>query len=146
MPFVSVTRFRLRSVRFMPSFVRHTLRTVGQVRLSEGFIQGSLLADRRLAFWTMTAWRDQKDMRGYMTGGSHLEAMPLLMDWCDEASLVHWQRSGDGAPSWRDCDTRMRTEGRPSKLLHPSAAHANLAFRLPRLWSTLDIRPSARRR
>ena len=146
MPFVSVTRFRLRSFRFIPSFVRHTLATVDQIRRSNGFIEGSLLADRRLAFWTVTIWRDGMDMRGYMTGGAHLRAMPLLIDWCDEASIVHWQQPGGDVPGWRDCDARMRVEGRPSKLRHSSAVHRELAYRAPRSSPTVAIRRAGHHR
>jgi hypothetical protein len=43
MPFVGVTRLRIRSIRFLPSFVRHFLRTRKQVRQAPGFQGGSLV-------------------------------------------------------------------------------------------------------
>ncbi|HWY07309.1 MAG TPA: hypothetical protein VNY24_10640, partial [Candidatus Acidoferrales bacterium] len=86
MPFISVTRLRVRSLRFMPGFALYVARARSQVRSAAGFQDGSLLADRSLTFWTMTAWDSEESMRRYMTAGSHKKAMPKLMDWCDEAS------------------------------------------------------------
>ena len=63
MPFVSVTRLRLRSVRFLPGFAWHNLRTLKQVKAAPGFRGGSVLADRRWAFWTLTAWDSREAMR-----------------------------------------------------------------------------------
>lgn len=141
MAFVSITRLRIRSWRFMPAFVVDTIRTRAQVTRAEGFIAGSLLPDRAFAFWTMTLWRDAAAMRDYMTHGAHLRAMPKLLGWCDEASVVHWQQDGDGLPDWAEADRRMRAEGRASKVRHPSATHAALDYRPPRLSGAVPIRP-----
>ena len=92
MPFISITRLRVRSVRFLPFFLLYTYRSLGQVKKSSGFQGGGLLADRSWTFWTMTAWDNQESMRRFMTSGSHKAAMPKLLDWCDEASVVHWER------------------------------------------------------
>jgi hypothetical protein len=56
----------------------------------------------------MTAWDNQESMRHYMTAGSHKEAMPRLLDWCDEASVVHWDQTQAVLPSWTEADQRMR--------------------------------------
>ncbi len=70
--------------------------------MAEGYIDGSLLRDRRLTFWTMTIWREEADMRRYMTNGAHARAMPKLREWCDEASVVHWSEDGETLPDWED--------------------------------------------
>ena len=142
MPFVSITRLRIRSVRFLPAFAIHTLRTLRQVKSAPGFRGGSLLPDRRWAFWTMTAWDDQASMRAYMTDGPHRTAMPFLLQWCDEASVVHWDQADGPLPSWTEADRRMREEGRPSKLRHPSPCHADLGFPKPRITATGAITPA----
>jgi hypothetical protein len=67
MPFVSITRLRIRSPRFLPLFGLHTFRSIRQVRKAPGCKGGSLLADRSWTFWTMTAWDSQDSMRRYMT-------------------------------------------------------------------------------
>jgi heme-degrading monooxygenase HmoA len=76
MSLIGVTRLRVRSVRFLPSFAMHFLRTRRQVREAPGFQGGSLLADRRLAFWTMTAWDSRDSMRLYMTTACDNRASP----------------------------------------------------------------------
>ena len=139
MVFVSITRLRIRSWRFMPYFALHTWRTLRQCRQAAGFIGGSLLPDRKLTFWTMTLWQDQRAMRAYMTSSPHLTAMPMLLDWCDEASVVHWTQDEAGAPGWPEADGRMREQGRPSKVRHPAAHHADLSFAAPRLSGAMPI-------
>ena len=142
MAFVSITRLHIRSVRFMPGFALHALASLRQCKQANGFQDGSLLPDRKLTFWTMTLWRDQAAMRAYMAGGAHVRAMPKLLHWCDEASIVHWtQDDAAPPPSWDEADRRMRTQGRPSKVRHPSAVHASLSFAAPRTSRAAPITP-----
>ncbi len=142
MPFISVTRLRIRSVRFLPSFVMDFLRTRRQVRNAPGFQAGSLLADRAWTFWTMTAWDSQESMRRYMTTGPHKATMPHLLDWCDEASVVHGNQPEEALPSWIEADKRMRASGRASKVRNPSPQHATLSYRTPRTAKAGPISPA----
>lgn len=145
MVFVSITRLRIRSLRFMPAFILDTLLTTRQTKRAEGFLGGSLLPDRRRAFWTLTLWRDQADMRRYMTSGAHRKAMPKLLNWCDEASVVHWQQDDPVAPDWIMADRRMRADGRPSKVRNPAPHHRDLTFAAPRTAGAVAIAPVKRR-
>jgi hypothetical protein len=133
MAFVSITRLRIRSARFLPFFAVHTLRTIRQVKASPGFQCGSLLPDRKFTFWTMTVWDSQQSMRNYITSGAHKTAMPKLLNWCDEASIAHWEQPENTPPTWSEADRRMRTEGRVSKVNHPSPNHANLNYDAPQI-------------
>ncbi len=142
MSFISVTRLRLRSVRYLPGFVLHTFGSLRQVRKAPGFRGGSLLPDRRWAFWTMTAWDNRESMRRYMTTGSHRTAMPRLLDWCDEASVVHWEQPEDAIPTWAWADKQMRETGRASKVHNPSSQHVTLTYRTPRTFGAGPIRPA----
>jgi hypothetical protein len=142
MPFVSITRLRIRSVRFLPGFGMHTLRSISQVKKSPGFLGGALLPDRSWTFWTMTAWDSQESMRQYMINGSHRAAMPHLLHWCDEASVVHWDQPEADLPTWEEADRRMRQGGRASKVNFPSSSHATLNYRTPRLSGGGPISPS----
>ena len=140
MVFVSLTRLRIRSIRFVPGFAVHTLRSLRQIKKSPGFHDGALLADRSWTFWTMTAWDSQESMRAYMTSGAHKTAMPHLLHWCDEASVAHWTQPEITLPSWIEADRRMREQGRISKVLHPSSQHASLNYRTPRTTAGGPIR------
>ena len=142
MIFVSLTRLRVRSFRFVPRFVLHTLRSVRQVKKAPGFQHGALLPDRSWTFWTMTAWDTQESMRQFMTTGTHSRAMPHLLDWCDEASVAHWSQPETTLPSWTEADKRMREGGRASKVRNPSPDHATLSFRTPRTTGHASIRRS----
>jgi len=66
MVFVSLTRLRIRSIRFVPLFAFHTFRSLRQVSKSPGFQSGSILADRSWTFWTLTVWDMQESMRAYI--------------------------------------------------------------------------------
>ena len=98
--FVSLTRLRIRSFRFVPLFALQIFRALRQVKKAPGFQRGALLADRSWTFWTMTAWDSQDNMRQYMTTGAHKSAMPHLLHWCDEAAVVHWSQPEETLPGW----------------------------------------------
>ena len=140
MIFVSLTRLRIRSFRFVPGFVLHTLRSLRQVKRAPGFHDGALLADRSWTFWTMTAWDREESMRQYTISGAHKQAMPHLLHWCDEASVAHWTQPEATLPSWIEADKLMRESGRASKVRHPSAQHASLGYRAPRTTTGGPIR------
>jgi Domain of unknown function (DUF3291) len=145
MPFVSITRLRVRSVRFLPSFFLHAIRSQRQLKVSPGFLNGALLPDRSWTFWTMTAWKDEECMRRFMTSGAHKAAMPGLLEWCDEASVVHWEQPESELPTWSEADRRMRAQGRASKVRHPSPLHATLSYRSPRVTRSGPILPAGAR-
>jgi hypothetical protein len=146
MTFISLTRLRVRSIRFLPLFAFHTFRSLSQVRKAGGFQGGSLLTDRSWTFWTMTAWDSEESMRAYRNSSSHKMAMPRLLHWCDEASVAHWVQAETGLPSWTEADKRMRESGRASKVLNPSPQHATLSYTPPRTTLSGPIQPSGSNR
>ena len=132
MTFVSVTRLRLRSLRFLPVFLWTNELVVRQLTASPGFRKGRLLIDKHRTFWTLTLWSDQASVRQFRDAAAHRVAMPKLLNWCDEASLAHWEQSEDALPAWPDAWARLLREGRPSRVRYPSAEHTQLAFPAPR--------------
>ena len=131
MPLISVTRLRIRSLRFLPAFGFHAMRANSQLRGAVGFEAGALLPDRRRTFWTLSCWELAEDIRAYMTTGPHRTAMPKLMQWCDEASVVNWEQEKPTLPDWLEADRRMRLEGRPSKVRYPTPEHLGMTFAAP---------------
>ena len=72
------------------------------------------------AFWTLTAWQEEATMRAYRITPPHLHAMPKLIEWCDEAAVVHWNKESAELPDWKTAERRMAESGRLSKVNHPS--------------------------
>ncbi len=123
MPLVSVTRLRLRSWRFFPSFLWHAAKSQRQAQRADGNLALQVRADGR-AFWTLTLWRDRAAMRDYMIAGSHRVAMPKLQHWCDEASVSDWDQDATTLPTWAEAESQMAAQGSLSKVKHPSPAHS----------------------
>jgi quinol monooxygenase YgiN len=123
MPLVSITRLRVRSTRYLPEFVLRALASVRQARRSAGCLSVDVRREVKFIFWTRTLWRDEQSMRAFMTTGAHHAVMPKILDWCDEASVTHWRQDSDDPPDWPTAETKMRTEGRTSRVRHPSPAH-----------------------
>ncbi|WP_210206715.1 DUF3291 domain-containing protein [Methylobacterium durans] len=141
-PSISLTRLRLCSWRFLPGFVPLTLRSARQAERAPGFLDGAVLGEpARLTFWTLTAWTDEATMRAYMLSGVHRAAMPRLLDWCDEAAVARWEAAEAALPGWAEADRRLRELGRPSKVRHPSPAHAGLRHAPPSLTRGARLRP-----
>ncbi len=137
MPFISATRLRIRSFRFMPAFILHTFRSSRQLVKAPGFLNGKTLVDRKLVFWTLTSWADEASMRAYRNSGAHKAAMPKLQYWCDEASVAHWQQETAGLPTWPDTHQQM-LKGRISKVRHPSPDHLSMQIAAPRYPSKME--------
>lgn len=120
---VSITRLRIRAVRFLPLFFWHTFRSLKQARASDGCLAAAV-NNFDGAFWTITVWHDRAAMRAFLLSGAHRRAMPKLAGWCDEASLAHWDQEVAALPPWGEAAERLGREGRCSKVDHPSRAHA----------------------
>lgn len=128
---VSVTRLHLRSARFLFPFIVYSLRAMRQAKRSPGNIVSDARRDTHGGYWTRSVWRDADSMRAFMTSGAHQQAMPKLLDWCDEAALVHWEQQGDALPEWHEAHARLVRDGRRSKVRHPSPVHASLDYPPP---------------
>jgi hypothetical protein len=125
MAFISVTRLRVRSALYLPEFLWDTFQSVRQAERTSGFLGGRLLVNAGRVFWTLTAWQDDSAMNAFRTGGAHRKAMPKLLDWCDEAAVVHWTQDSKEIPPWTEAGQQMIEKGRLSKVNHPSPAHAS---------------------
>jgi hypothetical protein len=129
MPFISVTRLRLRSWVYLPPFIVQAFRAIRQAANAEGNLAVATLRDRRNTFWTTTSWSSEDSMKAFMRSGAHAAAMKKLLNWCDEATLAHWTQDDANLPTWDQAHARIQREGRQSKVNYPSAAHT--ANRIP---------------
>ena len=122
MPVISITRLRVRSWRYLPAFLFAALRIGRQAARAEGNLASKVLRDRRNAFWTSTVWDSEASMKAFMLAAPHGPAMRKLLEWCDEAALVHWTQENAELPTWSEAHKKMLRYGRLSKVNHPSAA------------------------
>ena len=124
MAVVSVTRLRVRSLRYMPGFLWYTYQSRRQLARSPGFLGGLLANAPGRTFWTTTAWTDEASMKQFRDASWHKKAMPRLLDYCEEASLARWTQDSADLPSAATMLERLRTTGRVSKVRHPTPGHA----------------------
>jgi len=80
----------------------------------------------------VTAWEDEAAMRKYRQQGAHGRVMPRLLNWCDEAAYVHWNQDTPELPDWSQAHRRLVSEGKLSKVYHPSPAHVDKQFAEPK--------------
>jgi hypothetical protein len=140
MPFVSITRLRGRSWRYLPGFVIQSLRAARQAKLATGSLSVSVLRDADWAFWTRTVWRDKAAMRSFMRSGVHRRIMARLPEWCDEAALVHWVQDANEPPSWPEAHRRLQGEGRRSRVNQPTEAQRRFKIPKPRRSGGLALK------
>lgn len=124
MPAISVTRLRLRSLRFLPAFIWYTLAANRQVAKAPGLLSGWVGNESLRSYWTSTAWDSPASMRAYRNSGAHLAAMRKLLHWCDEASFAHWEQDDGAAPEPAAAHAAMAARGTVSKVAFPSDRHA----------------------
>lgn len=123
MPQVSITRLRLRSIRFLPAFFWYTYLSLRQARGTAGCLDVRIRQHEK-AYWTLTGWRDSAARSAFMLAGPHRKVMPKLANWCDEASLAHWDQASEALPSWQEATQQLERCGRTSRVDHPSPAQA----------------------
>jgi hypothetical protein len=140
----SVTRLRVRSLRYIPAFVWQTFLSQRQAVRAPGFLGGRLLLDAGWTFWTLTVWDGERAMKAFRGSGPHAQVMPRLVEWCDEASYAHWIPTGAPVPSWPEAYEHLVGEARLSRVAHPSPNHEARHFAEPRLKPLIgvDLKPA----
>lgn len=129
---VVATRFRLRSLRLLPAFMRASNASAAQARQAPGYLGGRLLADVGLTFWTLTLWDSEQAMRQWRNRGAHLGAMRQSSSLVREADVARWRQVDSTLPSWREVGRRMRAESQTMRGLPASTQEHRDAIRPPR--------------
>lgn len=121
---VSITRLRVRSIFLMPLFTYHAMRTMTQAQKADGVLGVETRFEKNNVVWTKTVWNEESAMKEYRGSGAHQIAMRILSEMCSEASVARWQQDSTDLPTWEEAHHRMITEGKLSKVKHPSPLHA----------------------
>jgi heme-degrading monooxygenase HmoA len=140
MPFISITRLRVRSWRFLPAFFVQAIRSARQAKAAPGNLGVSVLREDGNIFWTRTVWDSEASMKSYILEGVHHKVMRKLLDWCDEAAVAHWTQASRETPTWPEAHTQLERIGRPSKVDHPSEAHSQFRFSEPQVGPGKELR------
>jgi hypothetical protein len=122
-----------------------TFLTQRQLARASGFLGGRLLVDASRTFWTLTVWENESEMKAFRSAGAHARVMPRLAGWCDEASYAHWVTDNACIPAWPEAYARLVSEGRLSRVAHPSADHEARHFASPRLKPLIGLNLKAAR-
>ena len=139
MPFVSVTRLRVKSIFFLIPFMRANEASVKELKASVGLLKGKELIDKKLTFWTITIWENEESMKGFRGSLSHRNAMQHLPKWCDEASYHHWVQEDNEVPDWDTISEKLYSQGKLSKVRNPSKAQIENQFP-PIKWTKTERR------
>jgi heme-degrading monooxygenase HmoA len=123
MAFISVTRLRLRTVRFLPAFIWRAQQSESQARKSPGNLGVELRKTKGWTFWTLTVWSSANDMAAFRRASPHREAMAKLQHWCDEAAVAHWEQDAPNLPTWNEAAEHLYASGTLPQVLYPSADH-----------------------
>ena len=139
--FVSITRLRLRSWLLLPAFFMDANGSAKQAAQFPGFRAGKTLFDRKLVFWTLTAWDSEGAMRSYRSTGVHRGAMPKLAKWCGESQTAHYTTEETTLPSWAEAHAELMARGHIYKVDRPSGTQTMDAIPAPstEAWRTRDI-------
>jgi len=139
MPFVSVTRLRVKSLFFLIPFIRANEASVKEIKISKGILKGKELIDKKLTFWTVTIWENEESMKKFRGSIVHRNAMQQLPIWCNEASYHHWIQEDDEFPTWDTVSKILYSEGKLSKVRNPSKAQIENQFP-PIKWTKTERR------
>ena len=139
MPFISVTRLRVKSLFFLIPFMRANEASVNEIKVSKGLLKGKELIDKKLTFWTVTIWENEESMKKFRGSIAHRNAMQQLPKWCNEASYHHWIQEDDEFPSWDIVSKKLYSEGKLSKVRNPSKAQIENQFP-PIKWTKTERR------
>ncbi len=125
-PYVSITRLRLRDEAFLDEFMTDSLAAHAQAGAATGNLGLDLLVEAANTFWTKSTWTDRAAMRAFMASGEHAATMPKLRTWCDEAHVAHWEQQSAELPTWEEAHRQLLAVGRRSAVDHPTPAHESM--------------------
>jgi uncharacterized membrane protein len=106
---------QLRRFRDVPAFMAAALRLQGAFADSPGAIEMSLrAAPLRRTFWTLSQWRSDADLRGFVAHAAHVDVMRRFRPAMRSSNFITWHTADDHRPTWTDAAVRLATDGQPT--------------------------------
>ena len=109
------SRLELRRARDIPGFLRAAMRIRTQVLASDGAYGVSLIAQPlRRTFWTLSAWRDDAALHGFVRTAPHVDVMRKYHDRMKDAAFTTWTEPASDLPHARSNSRNLwqRARGR----------------------------------
>jgi hypothetical protein len=104
------SRFPLRAHRFIPGFLRDTLRIRRQLATAAGLVGYTLNAQlARKTFWTFSVWNDRRSLDAFAGSEPHREMIQRLRSRMDHSRFEFFTLTGAEIPSdWEQMMERVR--------------------------------------
>ena len=110
-----ISYFRLKGLRVMPGFALNALRIERQLLRSDGLIAHSSGAKPgSLEFWSVTVWRDESALMGFVRAQPHAGVMEAMRPAVVRSEFVRWWVDGAFVPPDREeAEARLRRKLAP---------------------------------
>lgn len=118
--YLSMTRLKLKSPLYLIPFFIQNEKILSQLRATQGFIKGKVLAAPNLSMWTVTLWKSEQDIRTFYLNGEHGETMEKINEWSSDSAICHQLIESDEIPSWENIRLQLIKSGRFRDLTEPS--------------------------
>ncbi|MCO1655171.1 antibiotic biosynthesis monooxygenase family protein [Pseudonocardia humida] len=106
-PLVMASRFRLRSFRDVPPFLRDAMRVRTLVRRSPGALGVSLVArPLRREFATLSAWRDRESLDAMVRAEPHRSVMARYRAAMADSRFVFYAPA-EYPPTWEEARAKL---------------------------------------
>ncbi len=94
----------------IPGLLRHTVRVMGQLQLTEGLVGYTLFAQPLAKrFWTLSVWKDEAALARFVHAQPHARTMELMTPRLRLTRFVRWRVKGSELPpSWGDALERFQ--------------------------------------
>ena len=131
MAIIVVTRLRLKDPALLDDFFTDAVAALEQAQKSDGNLGVDALGDANNAWWTVTSWRERRQMHSYVRSEPHQTIRSHLDRYCDEATFVAWEQDSPDLPDWQTSWRHLTADGLAAELTAPSAANQTRAFPPP---------------
>ena len=123
MAIIVVTRLRLKDPALLDDFFTDAVAALEQAQKSDGNLGVDALGDANNAWWTVTSWRERRQMHSYVRSEPHQTIRSHLDRYCDEATFVAWEQDSPDLPDWQTNWRHLVADGLAAELTQPSTAH-----------------------
>jgi hypothetical protein len=123
--YLSMTRLRLKSPLYLLPFFIQNEKIVSQLRASQGFVKGKVLAAPNLSMWTVTLWASDQDIKAFHLNGEHGETIEKIDEWSSDSARCHKLTESNELPSWENVRLQLIKSGRFRDLKEPSCDQTN---------------------